>query len=118
MIATWSSHPVAGVPRIDHRSSRRGTRQLDKKGEIDAGRHHARERGSAQHPVRQLRVQGGPPGGKAPASLFNLREVYEQYEFDIEKNVIRYRKLDSEPWAEMVPTEAEIARAKKYFGDA
>ena len=54
----------------------------------------------------------------APASLFNLREVYAQYEFDIEKNVVRYRRVDSEPWREMVPTEAEIARAKKFFGDA
>lgn len=54
----------------------------------------------------------------APASFFNLREVYALYEFDVGANVIRYRSSESEPWMEMKPTPAEAERAMKYFGGA
>ena len=54
----------------------------------------------------------------APASFFNLREVYALYEFDIGKNTLRYRSSEAEAWMEMKPTPAEAERARKFFGDA
>lgn len=54
----------------------------------------------------------------APASFFNLREVYGLYEFDIDRNAIRFRNNEAEAWMEMKPTPAEIERARKFFGDA
>jgi hypothetical protein len=50
-----------------------------------------------------------------PALFFNLREVFPNYELDLEKRVIRYRREDSDPWVEYQPTADESARAQKYF---
>lgn len=52
----------------------------------------------------------------APATFFNLREVFPQYELDVEKGVIRYRQADNAEWAEIKPTPAEAERARTYFG--
>lgn len=51
----------------------------------------------------------------APATFFNLREVFPQYEFDPKAGVIRYRRRDADPWVEYEPTEAEVRRAASYF---
>ncbi len=51
----------------------------------------------------------------APATFFNLREPYPYYEFDVEKNVIRYRKKQSDAWVDYEPTPSEADRAKHYF---
>lgn len=54
----------------------------------------------------------------APAPFFNLREVYPLYEFDVDRNVIKFRGSEKESWMEMQPTPEEAARAKRFFGDA
>ncbi|PSU57774.1 hypothetical protein C9I90_08660 [Photobacterium aphoticum] len=51
----------------------------------------------------------------APAMFFNLREVFPYYQFDLEKNEIRYKKNAGDLWQVYTPTEAEIQRAKAYF---
>lgn len=51
-----------------------------------------------------------------PALFFNIREVFPEYEFDLEQGLVRYRKKPTEPWVEYRPTAAEAARAKKLFG--
>jgi hypothetical protein len=51
-----------------------------------------------------------------PALFFNIREVFPEYEFDLEQKVIRYRKDQDDPWIEYRPTAAESARARKLFG--
>lgn len=54
----------------------------------------------------------------APASFFNLREVYPLYEFDVDRNVIKFRGSEKESWMETQPTPEEAARARRFFGDA
>ena len=51
-----------------------------------------------------------------PALFFNIREVFPEYEFDLEQQVVRYRKKPKDPWVEYRPTAAESARAEKLFG--
>lgn len=51
----------------------------------------------------------------APAALFNLREVFPFYEFDVDTGTIRYKKNASDPWVEYKPTAAETERAKQFF---
>ena len=46
----------------------------------------------------------------APATLFNLREVYPQYQFDIVEGVVKYRRTPEQSWREYKPTEAEVKR--------
>jgi len=53
----------------------------------------------------------------APATFFNLREVYPYYQFDVDANVIRYKKTEGADWVTYTPTEAETERAKKYFNN-
>jgi hypothetical protein len=76
--------------------------------------------GKAMYGILPLKFNGGQLAVNillfAPASFFNLREVYAQYEFDVDKEVVRYRSTDEEAWAEMKPTAAEAERARKFFG--
>jgi hypothetical protein len=51
----------------------------------------------------------------APATFYNLREVYPFYEFDAAHGVVRYRKREQDPWMTHTPTAAEAERAKAYF---
>jgi hypothetical protein len=52
----------------------------------------------------------------APATFFNLREVYALYEIDLERRVVRYRNKESDPWQIYVPSEAEMQRGRARFG--
>ena len=51
----------------------------------------------------------------APATFFNLRSAYPFYEFDVEKQVVRYKRKASDEWRTYTPTTAEAARAEKMF---
>lgn len=53
----------------------------------------------------------------APAAFYNLREVYPFYEFDVEKNEVRYKKNAGDQWTVYKPTPAEVARAQAYFAN-
>jgi len=53
----------------------------------------------------------------APATLFNLREVFAFYEFDLEEGVVRYKRKESDSWRTYKPTPEEIQRAKNYFNE-
>jgi hypothetical protein len=53
----------------------------------------------------------------APAAFFNLREAFPFYEFDIEKQVVKFRKQQDEEWASYEPSPAEVSRAKMFFKD-
>lgn len=78
--------------------------------------------GKAMYGILPLKFNGGYLALNilffAPASFYNLRELYAQYEFDIDENLIKFRGSDSEPWMMMKPTAEEATRAKRYFGDA
>lgn len=49
----------------------------------------------------------------APATFFNLREVYPYYEFDLAKRVVRYKQKPEQEWSTYVPLATETERAKK-----
>jgi hypothetical protein len=51
----------------------------------------------------------------APATFYNLRQVYPQYQFDLEKRVVLYRYEDDEEWSTYVPLAVDAADAKKVF---
>ncbi len=51
----------------------------------------------------------------APATFFNLRSVYPFYEFDVEKQVVRYKRKASDEWRTYTPTAAEATRARNKF---
>lgn len=52
----------------------------------------------------------------APALFYNLREVYPYYEFDAEKQEIRYKKKPEDSWRIYHPLPEEVANSKAYFG--
>jgi hypothetical protein len=52
----------------------------------------------------------------APAMFFNLREVYPQYEFDVEKKVVKFRQKDTDEWSVYTPLAKESDRARQFFG--
>jgi hypothetical protein len=78
--------------------------------------------GTAMYGILPLKFNGGQLAVNillfAPASFFNLREVYPYYEFDLDRSVVKFRETEQEDWREMKPKPEEIDRAKKYFGDA
>jgi len=43
--------------------------------------------------------------------------VYPFYEFDVEKNEVRYKKNVGDQWTVYKPTPAEVARAQAYFAN-
>lgn len=51
----------------------------------------------------------------APATFFNLREVFPYYQFDIEKNEVRYKLKETDEWTIYSPTPEEAQHAKSYF---
>jgi hypothetical protein len=51
----------------------------------------------------------------APLTLFNLRQVYPYYQFEIEKRVLLFKDKEGDDWQEFRPTQAEAARARDYF---
>lgn len=51
----------------------------------------------------------------APATFFNLRSAYPYYEFDVEKQVVRYKRRANDEWKTYTPTTAEAERAEKMF---
>jgi len=51
----------------------------------------------------------------APLTLFNLRQVYPYYQFDIEKRTLLFKDKEADDWREFRPTQAEAARAREYF---
>lgn len=51
----------------------------------------------------------------APATFFNLREVYPHYELDTREGVVRYRKNPQQSWTSYRPSAAEAERARTYF---
>jgi hypothetical protein len=51
----------------------------------------------------------------APATFFNLREVFPYYQFDVASGVIRYKKIETEEWTSYTPQPDEADRAKKFF---
>ncbi len=52
----------------------------------------------------------------APATFYNLRGVFPEYEIDVAEQTIRYRSSASDSWVEYKPTPAEVERARLYFG--
>lgn len=53
----------------------------------------------------------------APAMFFNLREVFPFYQFDLEKNEVRYKKKAADEWTVYTPTPKEIEHAQRFFGE-
>lgn len=51
----------------------------------------------------------------APALFFNLREVFPQYEIDLQQRVLRYKDKKDTAWTTYQPTPAEAARAQAHF---
>jgi hypothetical protein len=51
----------------------------------------------------------------APAAFFNLREVYPQYDFDLEKKQVRYRTKSEEEWSVFVPLKADEDQGRQAF---
>lgn len=51
----------------------------------------------------------------APAMFFNLREVFPQYEIDLQQRVIRYKDKKDTDWTTYQPSPAEAARGKAHF---
>jgi hypothetical protein len=51
----------------------------------------------------------------APATFFNLREVYAFYQLDLQQRVVRYRRKEGDPWQVYVPTNAEAERGSAFF---
>ena len=78
--------------------------------------------GKTMYGILPLKFNGGYLAANilffAPASFWNLRELYPQYEFDVDENLIKFRGNDNEAWMMMKPTPEEAARARKFFGDA
>lgn len=52
----------------------------------------------------------------APATFFNLREVYPYYEFDIDKKHVRYKKYADEEWSIFVPLKADEKQGRDALG--
>ena len=50
----------------------------------------------------------------APATFFNLREVFPYYEIDVEDRVVRYKLKADDEWSVYVPLQTEADRAKKW----
>lgn len=50
-----------------------------------------------------------------PAMLYNLREVFPFYEFDVAAGVVRYKKKADDQWTEYKPTPEEASRAQEFF---
>lgn len=50
-----------------------------------------------------------------PGMFLNLRTAFPYYEFDVDKQVVRFKENAADPWIEYRPTDAEMARAKAYF---
>jgi hypothetical protein len=51
----------------------------------------------------------------APATFFNLREVFPYYQFDVPAGVVRYKKNETDEWTVYTPQPDESERAKEYF---
>ena len=51
----------------------------------------------------------------APGAFLNLRTASPYYEFDVSKNVVRYKSNANDAWTEYHPSPAETERAKTYF---
>lgn len=49
----------------------------------------------------------------APATFFNLREVYPYYEFDLDKKHVRYKKNPEEEWSIFVPLKADEEQGRQ-----
>jgi hypothetical protein len=87
------------------------------------GQYHFRVGRAGMEPmygVMPLKFNGGYLAADilffAPATFFNLREVFPFYQFDVATGTVQYRKKSSDPWTRYTPTPAEAARAKAYFG--
>lgn len=48
----------------------------------------------------------------APSMLWNLREVYPYYEFDVASGVVHFKRKESDEWRTYTPTKGEAERAK------
>jgi hypothetical protein len=77
--------------------------------------------GKSLYGILPLKFNGGYLAANillfAPASFFNLREVYPLYEFDVDQGIVKYRATTAESWTETRPTADEAAAAKRFFGD-
>lgn len=51
----------------------------------------------------------------APAAFWTAQRAFPFYQFDLEKQVIRYKKSDGDDWKEYPITEQERAKAKSFF---
>lgn len=75
--------------------------------------------GTAMYGLMPLKFNGGYLAADilffAPAALFNLREVFPFYEFDVDAGVIRFKSKAEDAWTVYQPTAAEAANAKAYF---
>jgi hypothetical protein len=80
-----------------------------------------RDSGPSMYGILPLKFNGGYLAVNillfAPASFFNLREVYPLYEFDVDKGVVKYRGTEGDSWMETRPTSEETARAKRFYGE-
>ena len=67
-----------------------------------------------------LNVNGGTMAASiilfAPALFIGgFRDVLPFYQVDVEKQVLRYKRKDGDPWSEYQPRGVESAKAKEYF---
>jgi len=51
----------------------------------------------------------------APALFYNVKTVFESYEFNLEKETIRFKNANKEEWKEYIIPEGEKNEAKHFF---
>ena len=53
----------------------------------------------------------------APAAFFNVQGPFPYYEFDLERNVIKYKSSSEDNWLEYNVPGPERERAKRFYGE-
>jgi hypothetical protein len=53
----------------------------------------------------------------APAAFFNVQGSFSYYEFDLERNVIKYKNNSEDNWLEYKVPGPERDRAKRFYGE-
>jgi hypothetical protein len=53
----------------------------------------------------------------APAAFFNVQGAFPYYEFDLERNVIKYKSSSDDNWLEYKVPGPERERAKRFYGE-
>jgi len=53
----------------------------------------------------------------APAAFWTAQRAFPFYQFDLEKQIIRYKKGERDEWKEYPVTEQERSKAMTFFGE-